>query len=117
MFPVATLKVETYEGFIPVAVTARLSSKQLERIVEEAQNAQKKVTALRTLLTERQIYIPEAGAQADDDDEGRTTRHEGTGQVRSSSSPATYQDRYAWAAAEPAAGSRDDGPVVEKVCR
>ena len=69
MFPIATLKVDTYAGFNPVAVTARVSSKQLDRIIEEATNAQKKLRALRAHLTEHDIYVPEAGAQAVTDDE------------------------------------------------
>jgi hypothetical protein len=66
MFPVATLKVVATE-MLPVTLTARLSAKQIERILEEATNAQKKVSALRSLLTERGFEIPEAGVQAETD--------------------------------------------------
>jgi hypothetical protein len=68
MFPVATLKVEAHE-MLPVTLTARLSAKQIERILEEATNAQKKVAALRALLAQRGIEMPEAGVQAEADED------------------------------------------------
>lgn len=71
MFPVAILTVETHASLLPETVTVRLSAKQLEKIVKEATNAQKKVTALRAMLAAKGIQVPEAGVQAPSEDEDK----------------------------------------------
>jgi hypothetical protein len=65
MFPVALLKVDTMEAYKPKSILVKLTAKELDRIVTEATNAQKKVAALKTLLAEHNIRIPEAGVRAE----------------------------------------------------
>jgi len=67
MFPVATLKVVSHESLSDTLI-ATLSAKQIEKILEEATNAQKKIAALSALIADRGIPMPEAGVQAPSDE-------------------------------------------------
>lgn len=69
MFPVALLKIDAVDAYRQESILVNLTAKELDRIVAEATNAQKKVAALKALLTERGIRVPEAGVRAESADE------------------------------------------------
>jgi hypothetical protein len=64
IFPVATLKMVLSEDYLPVTMTAHLSSRQLTLMAKEVTNAQKKALALLAYLDHHKVTIPEVGLQA-----------------------------------------------------